>query len=58
MLFLEIIAKLKEKRKDIKVFVVGDGNLLNKMKERAKKLLDSQNEFGESIKEILNKHPF
>ncbi len=38
MLFLEIIAKLKEKRKDIKVFVVGDGNLLNKMKERAKKL--------------------
>lgn len=27
-------------------------------KERAKKLLDSQNEFGESIKEILNKHPF
>lgn len=38
MLFLEIIAKLKEKRKDIKVFVVGDGNLLNKMRERAKKL--------------------
>lgn len=38
LLFLEIIAKLKEKRKDIKVFVVGDGNLLNKMKERAKKL--------------------
>lgn len=38
LLFLEIIAKLKEKRKDIKVFVVGDGNLLNKMKEKAKKL--------------------
>lgn len=38
MLFLEIIAKLKEKRKDFKVFVVGDGNLLNKMKEKAKKL--------------------
>ena len=38
MLFLKIIAKLKEKRQDFKVLVVGDGNLLNKMKEKAKEL--------------------
>ena len=38
ILLLQIIAKLKEKRQDFKVLVVGDGNLLNKMKERAKEL--------------------
>ena len=38
LLLLQIIAKLKEKRQDFKVLVVGDGNLLNKMKERAKEL--------------------
>lgn len=38
LLFLEIIKKLKEKRKDFKVLVVGDGNLLGKMKEKAKKM--------------------
>lgn len=38
MLLLQIIAKLKEKRQDFKVLVVGDGNLLNKMKEKAKEL--------------------
>ena len=37
-LLLQIIAKLKQKRQDFKVLVVGDGNLLNKMKERAKEL--------------------
>ena len=38
MLLLQIIAKLKENRQDFKVLVVGDGNLLNKMKEKAKEL--------------------
>jgi len=38
MLFLQIIASLKEKRQDFKVIVVGDGNLLDKMKDTAKKL--------------------
>lgn len=38
MLFLEIIKALKETRQDFKVLVVGDGNLLNKMKEKAKKM--------------------
>lgn len=38
LLFLEIIKKLKEKRQDFKVLVVGDGNLLDKMKEKAKKM--------------------
>ena len=38
MLLLQIIAKLKQKRQDFKVLVVGDGNLLNKMKEKAKEL--------------------
>ena len=38
MLFLQIIAKLKEKRQDFKVLVVGDGNLLEKMKEKTKEL--------------------
>ena len=38
MLLLQIIAKLKQKRQDFKVLVVGDGNLLGKMKERAKEL--------------------
>ena len=38
LLFLEIIKKLKEKRQDFKVLVVGDGNLLGKMKEKAKKM--------------------
>ena len=38
LLFLHIIAKLKQKRQDFKVLVVGDGNLLNKMKEKAKEL--------------------
>lgn len=38
LLFLEIISKLKQKRQDFKVLVVGDGNLLNKMKEKAQEL--------------------
>lgn len=38
MLLLQIIAKLKQKRQDFKVLVVGEGNLLNKMKEKAKEL--------------------
>ena len=38
MLLLEIIKKLKEKRNDFKVLVVGDGNLLPKMKAKANKL--------------------
>ena len=38
ILLLQIIAKLKKKRQDFKVLVVGDGNLLNKMKEKAKEL--------------------
>ena len=38
MLLLQIIASLKETRQDFKVMVVGDGNLLNKMKENAKKM--------------------
>lgn len=38
LLLLEIIAKLKKERQDFKVLVVGDGNLLFKMKEKAQKL--------------------
>ena len=38
LLFLHIIAKLKQRRQDFKVLVVGDGNLLGKMKEKAKEL--------------------
>ena len=38
LLFLEIIKKLKEKRNDFKVLVVGNGNLLDRMKESAKKM--------------------
>lgn len=38
LLFLQIIAMLKKKRQDFKVMVVGEGNLLNKMKEEAKKI--------------------
>ena len=38
ILFLQIIYKLKETRNDFKVLVVGDGNLLNRMKEEAKKI--------------------
>ena len=38
MLFLQIISKLKEQRQDFKAIVVGDGNLLPKMKEESKKL--------------------
>lgn len=38
MLLLEIIKKLKEKRNDFKVLVVGDGNLLSKMKAKASNL--------------------
>ena len=38
MLLLKIIQKLKEKRQDFKFLVVGDGNLLAKMKEEAKRI--------------------
>ena len=38
LLFLQIIAKLKQRRQDFKVLVVGDGNLLGRMKEKAKEL--------------------
>ena len=38
MFLLNVISKLKEKRHDFKVIVVGDGNLLFKMKDKAKKL--------------------
>lgn len=38
LLLLEIIAKLKKERQDFKVLVVGDGNLLPKMKEKAQEL--------------------
>lgn len=38
LLLLEIIAKLKKERQDFKVLVVGDGNLLPKMKARAQEL--------------------
>ena len=38
MFLLNVISKLKEKRHDFKVIVVGDGNLLSKMKDMAKKL--------------------
>lgn len=36
-LFMEIIEKLKETRKDFKVVVAGDGNMLNAIKSKAKK---------------------
>lgn len=38
LLLLEIIAKLKKERQDFKVLVVGDGNLLPKMKQKAQDL--------------------
>lgn len=38
LLLLQIIEKLKEIRQDFKVIIVGDGNLLQKMKEKAKQL--------------------
>ena len=38
MLLLEIINKLRDIRKDFKVLVVGEGNLLSKMKNKAKEL--------------------
>ena len=38
MLLLEIVNKLKDIRKDFKVLVVGEGNLLPKMKNKAKEL--------------------
>lgn len=38
LLLLQIIEKLKEIRQDFKVLIVGDGNLLQKMKEKAKQL--------------------
>ena len=38
LLLLEIIAKLKKERQDFKVLVVGDGNLLAKMKQKAQDL--------------------
>ena len=38
LLLLEIIAKLKKERQDFKLLVVGDGNLLPKMKARAQEL--------------------
>ena len=38
ILLLEIINKLKKVRKDFKVLVVGEGNLLSKMKAKAKEL--------------------
>ena len=37
MLLLEVIKKLKETRDDFVVLIIGDGNLLNKMKSIAKK---------------------
>ena len=37
MLLLEVIKKLKETRDDFVVLIIGDGNLLNKMKSTAKK---------------------
>ncbi len=37
-LLLQIIKKLKEQRNDFVFLIVGDGNLLNKMKSKAKKL--------------------
>lgn len=37
MLLLKIISKLKELRQDFQVLVVGDGNLLNRMKEETQK---------------------
>ena len=43
MLLLEIIKKLKEKRNDFKILVVGDGNLLSKMKSKASKLGVNEN---------------
>ena len=38
MLLLDVIKKLKEKRNDFKVLIVGDGNLLSKMKFKSNKL--------------------
>ena len=38
MLLLKIIANLKKTRQDFKILVVGDGNLLGRMKDEAEKL--------------------
>lgn len=38
IMFLKIVNQLKNTRQDFKVLVVGDGNLLGKMKEETKKL--------------------
>lgn len=38
LLLLQIIEKLKETRQDFKVLIVGDGNLLQKMKDKVKQL--------------------
>ena len=52
ILLLEIINKLKEVRKDFKVLVVGEGNLLSKMKVKAKELnLDDYIQFLGNIEQ-------
>ena len=52
ILLLEIINKLKEVRKDFKVLVVGEGNLLQKMKVKAKELnLDDYIQFLGNIEQ-------
>ena len=52
ILLLEIINKLKEVRKDFKVLVVGEGNLLSKMKAKAKELnLDDYIQFLGNIEQ-------
>ena len=43
MLLLEIIKELKTRRNDFQVLVVGDGNLLNEMKQKAKKMKIQEN---------------
>lgn len=49
ILLLEIVKKLKQKRNDFLVFVVGNGNLLEKMKKKA-----SEMEILENIKFLGN----
>ena len=52
ILLLEIINKLKKVRKDFKVLVVGEGNLLSKMKAKAKELnLDDYIQFLGNIEQ-------
>ena len=52
ILLLAIINKLKEVRKDFKVLVVGEGNLLSKMKAKAKELnLDDYIQFLGNIEQ-------